>query len=52
MLEKVEEMRNALTASSTVTGTAAEGNGIDVARAMAALDDLERRVRRILETEA
>lgn len=51
MLEKVAEMRNALTASSAAAGVA-EGDGIDVARAMAALDDLEHRVRRMLEPEA
>jgi len=52
MLAKVEEMRHALTASSGVAGATAGGDGIDVARAMVALDDLELRVRRMLEIEA
>jgi len=45
-------MRHALTASAGVATATREGDAVDVARAMAALDDLERRVRRMLETEA
>jgi hypothetical protein len=52
MLSKVEEMRHALNDSSGVAGATGVEDGIDVARAMAALEDLERRVRRMLETEA
>lgn len=52
MLAKVGEMRHSLSDSSGVAEATGAGDGIDVARAMAALDDLERRVRRMLETEA
>ncbi|HET6948396.1 MAG TPA: hypothetical protein VFJ45_11355 [bacterium] len=45
MLAKVEEMRRAL---AETAGAVDEGD-VDVARATAALDDLERRVRRMLE---
>lgn len=52
MLAKVEEMRHALSDSSGVAAATGAEDGIDVARAIAALDDLERRVRHMLETEA
>ena len=45
MLARVEEMRRAL---AETAGAVDEGD-VDVARATAALDDLERRVRRMLE---
>ena len=45
MLARVEEMRRAL----VETAGAVDESDVDVARAMAALDDLERRVRRMLE---
>lgn len=45
MLAKVEEMRRAL----AETAAAVDEGDVDVARATAALDDLERRVRRMLE---
>lgn len=48
MLAKVEAMRRALTEAAT----AADPGDADVARALAALDDLEARVRRMLEQEA
>jgi hypothetical protein len=43
MLAKVEEMRRALDAADAV------GSDVDSARAREALDDLERRVRAIME---
>ncbi|HEU4798844.1 MAG TPA: hypothetical protein VFT63_07930 [bacterium] len=52
MLAKVGEMRHSLSDSSGVVGATGPEDGIDVARAIAALEDLERRVRRMLETEA
>lgn len=45
MLARVEEMRRALVDASA----AVDEGDVDVARATAALDDLERRVRRMLE---
>ena len=45
MLARVEEMRRAL---AETAGAVDEGD-VDVARALAALDDLERRVRQMLE---
>jgi len=45
MLARVEEMRRAL----VETAGAVDESDVDVARATAALDDLERRVRRMLE---
>lgn len=45
MLARVEEMRRAL----AETAAAVDEGDVDVARATAALDDLERRVRRMLE---
>lgn len=52
MLVRVDEMRRALTDASAAAGTAGGGDEADLARAVAALDDLERRVRRMLMTEA
>lgn len=51
MLEKVGEMRRALMDASAASGDAAGDTEADLARAMATLDDLERRVRRMLLTE-
>jgi len=52
MLSKVEEMRHALTGTTAgITSVTGGGDDIDVTRAMTSLDDLERRVRRMLETE-
>lgn len=52
MLAKVEEMRRALTGTTAgITSVTGGGDDIDVTRAMTSLDDLERRVRRMLETE-
>ena len=45
MLARVEEMRRALAEAAG----AVDESDVDVARATAALDDLERRVRRMLE---
>lgn len=51
MLVKVEEMRRALTDAATVERAAGDGDDVDLTRAMGALDDLERRVRQMLEPE-
>lgn len=52
MLDKVQEMRRALTDSSGAAASMGENDRVDIERAIAALDDLERRVRRMLESEA
>lgn len=52
MLVRVDEMRRALTDASAAAGDRGGGDEVDLARAVAALDDLERRVRRMLVTEA
>jgi hypothetical protein len=48
MLVNVDEMRRALAEASSAAGPPG-AEDIDVTRARAALDDLERRVRRMLE---
>ncbi len=46
MLDRVQQMRRAL--DETATATRANGD-VDVARTLAALDDLEAKVRRMLD---